>query len=138
MTVRSLMTVCTLTVCVGLFGCKGAKPDGPLVGTESLHDLMESLESASKPLFDRSAGAALTDADVTTLTASANRVQAINAAVKTRFAGSKPPTFAGHSEQLEKGTQDVLAALTAKDTAALQAAVKTLGGACGGCHKEFK
>ncbi|MBL8636288.1 MAG: cytochrome c [Myxococcales bacterium] len=138
MTVRSLLTVCSLTLGLGFVGCKGAKPDGPLTGTESLHDLMESMESASKPLFDRSAGAALTDVDVTALTASASRVQAINAAVKTRFAGSKPPTFAAHAEQLEKGTQEVLAALTAKDAAALQAATKSLGGACGSCHKEFK
>jgi cytochrome c556 len=72
------------------------------------------------------------------LTASANRIVAINAAVKTRFAAKQPPTFAGHSEQLEKGTTDLLAALQAKDAAATQAAIKTIDGACGSCHKEFK
>lgn len=135
MTARTALSLCALTF---VLGCKGAKPDAPLKGNESLHDLMESLETAAKPLFGRAPGAALTDADVPALQAAASRIQAINGAVKTRFASKQPPTFAAHSEQLEKGAQELVAALGTKDAAAVQAAVKTIDGACGSCHKEFK
>lgn len=135
MTVRFALSLCALSLVIG---CKGTKPDAPLTGNESLHDLMESMESAAKPLFARAPGAPLTDADVPTLQASASRISAINSAVKTRFANKQPPTFAGHSEQLDKGIQDLTAAITSKDAAAVQTAVKSIDGACGACHKEFK
>jgi len=135
MTVRLMLSLGVLTLALG---CKGTRPDAPLTGTESLGHLMESMESAAKPLFARSPGSPVTEAELPTLTATANRIGAINAAVKTRFAAKQPPTFAGHSEQLDKGTQDLLAALQAKDAAATQAAIKTIDGACGSCHKEFK
>ncbi|MBL9043651.1 MAG: cytochrome c [Myxococcales bacterium] len=135
MTARFVLSLCALTL---MLGCKGTRPDAPLTGSESLHDLMESMESAAKPLFARTAGAPLTETELPTLTASANRILAINAAVKTRFASKHPATFVGHSEQLEKGSQELVAALQAKDAAATQAAVKTIDGACGACHKEFK
>ena len=138
MTARSLLTLCTLTLGLGLVGCKGARPDAPLTGTESLNHLMESMESAAKPLFARPVGAPLADAEILSLTASANRILAINSAVKTRFAGKQPATFAGHADQLDKGTQELLTALSAKDAAQTQAAMKTIDGACGACHKEFK
>lgn len=135
MTAKTALSICALTF---VLGCKGAKPDAPLSGNESLHDLMESMETAAKPLFGRAPGAPLTDADVPALQAAVSRIQAINSAVKTRFASKQPATFVGHSEQLEKGTQDLVAALGQKDAAAAQAAIKTIDGACGACHKEFK
>ncbi len=138
MTVRSLLTFSVLTLGLGLVGCKGTRPDSPLTGTESLHHLMESMESAAKPLFARPVGAPLADAEIPSLTASANRILAINAAVKTRFASKQPATFAAHADQLEKGSQDLLAALNAKDATQAQAAMKSIDGACGACHKEFK
>ena len=135
MTARLALSLCALTF---VLGCKGTKPDAPLTGNESLHDLMESMESAAKPLFSRAPGAPVTDADLPTLQAAASRIAAINSAVKTRFAGKQPPTFAGHSEQLDKGVQELTTAASAKDAAAVQAAVKSIDGACGACHKEFK
>lgn len=134
----NLRLVCCFGVFLAAVGCQKHKPDAPLTGNESLHDLMEDMETAAKPLLSRAPGAAIADTDVASLKAATLRMLALGAVVKARFAAAQPPTFAGFVEQLEKGVKEVQAAVDAKDAAALQAASKTLGNACGGCHKEFK
>ena len=135
------MTACrVLLLCAFCVGCHGQKTDAPPTGTgtESLHDLMENMEQAAKPLLSRAPGAPLTEQEVPALVAAAKKTSALAATVKNRFASKQPPSFAGYSDQLEQGLQQVLAALTAQDAKAVQAAGQSVGSACGSCHKEFK
>ena len=84
MTARIALSLCALTF---VLGCKGAKPDAPLNGNESLRpDGIAGNRGQNRCLVEL--GAALTDADVPALQAAASRIQAINGAVKTRFASA--------------------------------------------------
>jgi hypothetical protein len=111
-------------------------PLGDIAALGSLEDVMDNQATASDPQFKKIGQAKFDDAELAALAEAATRIQATS--LKTKDFAKGRAEFEAFATKVNDKAKALGAGATAKDAAAINAALTEMKATCKECHSKFR